>query len=128
MKNSILLATIMILIVIVSGCTTNGGNDEMIVISDGSIIDPQICMQKGIADKVVIFHSPTCPACQNTIPVLEDLEDEVDVEFDYIDLATDKDDAEALGIMPTHIPTVIIKCKAYTGYKTKETFKDLIGG
>lgn len=128
MKNPVMLSGLIMVILIVSGCTTNGGNDEMIVISDGSVIDPQICMEKGIADKVVVFHSPTCPACQNTIPVLEDLEDEVDVEFDYIDLATEKEEAEALGIMPTHIPTVIIKCKAYTGYKDKDTFKDLIGG
>ncbi|MBN1896213.1 MAG: thioredoxin family protein [Candidatus Aenigmarchaeota archaeon] len=114
---------------IVSGCTTSNGGTEgnVIVISDGGTVDTAICQQKGIADKIVVFHSPTCPACRQTLPVLEEIEAEYDYDFMFIDLSTERDAAEELGIMPTHIPTILIKCKAYTGFREKSEFLSLMG-
>ncbi len=119
----------MIVMFIVSGCITDnsGTTDEIIVISDGDIVDPTICQQKGISDTVVVFHSPTCPACKQTIPVLEEIDNEYDYNFVFIDLSTERDVAEELGIMPTHIPTVLIKCTAYTGFREKADFLSLMG-
>ncbi len=118
----------MIAVVVVSGCIQAQDDGEVIVITDGMVIDPQVCVQKGLSDKVVMFHSPTCPACKDTLPVIEDIEDEIDSEIIYIDIASEREKAEQLGLMPTHIPTLIIKCSVYTGYKNKEGFLELIGG
>ena len=129
MRRTALALAALVGLLLVSGCISGGGDsDGMTIISDGSVIDASVCAQKGIADKVVVFHSPTCPACKATLPVLEDLETKVDAEFVYIDLLNDKEKAEELGIMPTHIPTIVIKCKAYTGQRTEEEFRGLIEG
>ena len=113
--------------VIVSGCTSSG-NGDMIIVSDGSVIDQQVCHEKGLDAEVVVFHSPTCPVCRQTVPVLEEVENEVNVPFVFIDLSVEREKAEELGIMPTHIPTALINCRAYAGYKDKETFINLIEG
>lgn len=126
---SLVLMIALLHVILASGCVQSDNNiEEPFIITDGMIIDPGVCIEKGISDKVIIFHSPTCPACQKIVPVLEDLEHEVDVEFEFIDLATERERAEELGLMPTHIPTVIIKCGVHVGYRTKKEFLDLIGG
>jgi thiol-disulfide isomerase/thioredoxin len=128
MKLGVLLLISVLASVVVSGCVSNGGdNGEITMISDGMAIDSAVCTEKGIEGKVVVFHSPTCPACRQTVPVLEDIEEnETDAEFVFIDLSTEREKAEELGLIPTHIPTVIIKCGVHTGYKNKEDFLELI--
>ena len=118
------LALALLGLLLVSGCI-NGGGDVM-TISDGTVIDAQVCADKGIADKVVVFHSPSCPACRQTLPILEELENETGAQFEYIDLLNDGERVEELGLMPTHIPAVVIKCKVYVGGRSKDEFRELI--
>ena len=118
------ISLLIIAALLASGCTTSG-NGEMIVISDGDVVDTTLCQQKGIADKIVVFHSPTCPACIQTLPILEEIDDEYDYDFMFIDVSFEREKAEEIGIMPTHIPTVLIKCTAYTGFREKAEFLSL---
>ena len=127
-----------LMIVLVAGCTTEptpfnnhtdnqSDNFTMIILSDGTLLDYSDCLARGVNNKVVVFHANGCPACGIAVPILEELANEIDYEFEFIELSTNVERANELELMPTHIPTVLIKCKAYVGAKTKEEYKSLIG-
>ena len=125
LKQGILILPFSVLVVIlVSGCL--GGGNGNIIIDEGSVLDQSVCESKGLAEQVTVFHSPTCGACKVTVPVLEEIERESDVRFEFIDVSTQRDRIDELGIAPGHVPAVIIKCRVYAGYKTKEQFEELI--
>lgn len=107
----------------------NPGNGTLIV-SDGTAIPAGICEEKGLSGKVTIFHSPECPACRQTVPILNGIENETGRDFEYIDVtaAAGKERMKELGIAPTHIPAVVIRCSVYVGYRSKGEFMALIGG
>ena len=107
------------------GDGTDGGT---ITLTDGMVLDQQVCAARGIEGQVTIFHSPGCPACRATLPVLQEVERETDMRFEYIDVTDDKGRMKELGMMPTLIPTVIIRCKVHVGFQTKEQFESLILG
>jgi thiol-disulfide isomerase/thioredoxin len=122
-KTPALILVSSLLIVLISGCLGNGGIQ---VIDNGDVLDQAFCQSKGLDSQVTVFHSPTCPACLRTVPVLEEIENETDVKFEFIDLTTGDERVKELGITPGHIPAVIIECEVYTGYKTKQQFLDMI--
>lgn len=136
---SLLVLSLVLMVIAVSGCTTEptppennsdnqSGNFTVILISDGSVLDYNDCLERGINNKVLVLHTHGCPACGVAVPILEELAEEIDYEFEFIELSTNKERAFELGIIPTHVPTTLIKCKAYTGAKTKEEFRSLIEG
>lgn len=115
-----------------SGCTTNGGGggNGTLILSDGTVIPQDVCEARGIENAVIVFHSPECPACIQTVPVLEQIENETgrDIEFLDVTSANDRQTMEKLRMMPDYIPAVVIKCRVYVGYKSKATFVELMGG
>jgi thiol-disulfide isomerase/thioredoxin len=124
--NQLALAIAFLALVLASGCLSGIGSDLM-VIDDGTVLDPAFCESSGIASHVTVFHSPECGACRVTVPVLEEIESESDVIFEFINVDEDRERMEELGMAPGHIPAVVIKCRVYTGYKTKKAFMELIG-
>jgi len=139
MKKFYIIALVAIIAtVMVSGCTTeptptnnhtnnHTGNHTLILVSDGTEISYEECAARGVNDKVIVLHTSGCPACGIAVPILEELSEEIDYEFEFIELSTNVERAYEIGILPTHVPTALIKCKAYTGAKTKEEYKNLIG-
>ncbi len=100
----------------------------VIIVNDGDIISD--CAERGIEDKILVIHKEGCPACAIAIPRLEELENELNMDFDFYDLAVNEDIEEVLkiGVVPTHIPAVVIDCKVHIGVLTKEQYKNLIEG
>lgn len=129
----ILILSALMVIIAVSGCTSQPpgynqtGNLTMIILSDGTVVDPDECIKRDLTS-VIVFHSEGCPACVMAVPMLEELAGEMDIEFEFIELSTNKERAFELGLMPTHIPTVLVNCEAYAGVKTKEEYRMLIEG
>lgn len=129
----ILILSALMVIIAVSGCTNQPpdynqtGNHTMIMLSDGTIVDPDECIKRGL-DSVIVFHSEGCSACAMAVPILEELAGEMDIEFEFIKLSANRERVFELGLMPTHIPTVLVNCKAYVGVKTKEEYMMLIEG
>jgi len=123
-----------ILIIVVSGCiTTLSGNltdstDTEITIPEEMEIPAAVCKVKGIDNRVIAIYRHGCPACDIAIPILEKLEEELQEDFEFIDLADPAGSAriDELKIIPSYIPTVIIDCKAYIGVKSEEEYRELI--
>jgi thiol-disulfide isomerase/thioredoxin len=134
MKKAIALS-LLVMVLAISACTTpNNGNGngngtcEIITIRDGMVLEDSDCAARQIKDKVVIFHAPGCPACSVAVPRLEELEQEMDVEFEFIDVSNGRERMFEIGLIPEKIPTVIINCKVYVGAKSKEEYRSLIEG
>ncbi len=117
----ILLASLLA-VLLASGCLSS----DLTVIEDGTALDPAYCLSSGLSSQVTVFHSLNCGACKLTVPILAEIERETDVRFEFIDVSADRQRMYDLGIAPSHVPTVIINCRAYTGYKTKDEFMGLI--
>jgi thiol-disulfide isomerase/thioredoxin len=96
-----------------------------VILVDGETIPALTC--RNIPD-VVILYRRGCPACGVTIPRLQELEQELDMEFKYYDfaIAEDTQEVKELGLIVQFVPTVIIKCKVYIGVRTKEQYKEYI--
>jgi thiol-disulfide isomerase/thioredoxin len=137
----VLLAAALMLI---SGCTADGGNQNQtgnqtpgptpvpvqpVILSDGvKLVDGQ-CSSRGIEGSVVVFYSTGCPACAQAVPVLEEISAEnPEREFRFLNLVSDRDEIDGLGLIPTHIPTVIISCSVYVGARTKEQYLSYMEG
>ena len=127
MKKPIPLAVLVpvLFAVFISGCLSSG--DGVVTLEDGMVLEQSLCASKGIENSVIVFHSLSCGACLRTVPVPKELESELGREFEFIDIAADKERVDELGLVPTLIPTTIIKCKVHVGYKTKDEFRRLIG-
>jgi len=119
-----------IISIIISGCLNNKGNKEngaeLVIIENGDDVPAKLCTKNQQNNKVIVFHSENCPACRLTVPILEDIQSETTVEFEFIDTENDRERIDELGFATGHIPGVIIKCRAYVGYKQKQDFLDLI--
>ncbi|MFH0956684.1 MAG: hypothetical protein V1813_02365 [Candidatus Aenigmatarchaeota archaeon] len=128
MKLALIAAAFAVLMVLASGCTSPS-TDGTIRLTDGMEIGSNVCAQKGISDSVLVFHSLECPACRQTVPILDAIENETGKGFEFIDItsAEGKERMAQLSMMPDYIPAVVIKCKVYVGYKVKEEFLRLIG-
>ncbi|MCK5017031.1 MAG: hypothetical protein KAS32_08160, partial [Candidatus Peribacteraceae bacterium] len=96
-KNMTILAGIVVIIIISLLAFSTMSVQSEFVIVDGTVIPQDICDSKGISDKVIVMHSHGCPACNIAVPILEELEDEMDVEFEYIDVSSDSDRLVELG-------------------------------
>ena len=113
-------------VVLISGCATEDGD---ITLSDGMVIPAGQCSSRGIEDAVVVFYSPGCPACERALPELEELADEMpDDDFRFINLGTDREELDKLGLVPVYVPTVVIDCKVYVGARTKEEYLSYMVG
>ena len=122
----VILAAALVVLVAASGCLS--GNENVQVISDGTVLEQSFCSSKGLDTQVTVFHSLECPACQRTVPVLVEIRNQTGAKFEFIDVRSDTARISELGIKPDYIPAVIIKCKVYVGYKSKEEFESLIFG
>ena len=110
-----------ILLLVLSGCV----EIETIVVRDGDVLPAKIC--NGL-DNVIVIHKTGCPACAIAVPKLEELEEELDKEFVYYNTAIEKErnDLLALNFVPSHVPTIIVDCKVYSGILDKGRYKELI--
>lgn len=131
---------ILIILVIISGFyiafppltptnnISDSSNGNIIIINDGDII--QDCSQRGIEGKVLVIHRRGCSACAIAVPRLQELESELNMNFDFYDLVIDQDKENLLeiGTVPLYVPTVIIDCEVHVGVLTKEEYKSLIEG
>jgi len=97
-------------------------NSYIVVDKNGPISD---CNLTG----VTIIHKEGCPACEIVLPILEEIESENNLNFEYIDLATHdgRNRMYEIGIVPYYVPTTIINCNAYIGVYTKEEYEQALG-
>jgi thiol-disulfide isomerase/thioredoxin len=131
MRNAAVLCAFTVLLLASSGCIGQdqppGGNGTL-VLSDGMVIPQDVCTAKGIGTSVFVYHSPECPACRQTVPVLQQIVNETGKDIEFIDItsAEGKERMAQLGMMPDYIPAVVIKCHVYIGYKQKAEFLRLM--
>ncbi|MCL6500863.1 MAG: hypothetical protein K6T16_02415 [Candidatus Pacearchaeota archaeon] len=96
-----------------------------IILKEGTILPSGICSE---LPKVMVIHQAGCSACAVALPRLQELEQELNQDFKYYDLAIDNNRKAifAMGLIPQVVPTIIINCKVYIGARSKEEYKDLI--
>lgn len=93
-----------------------------VLLEDGTILSEARC--QGL-ESVIVIHGAGCPACAIALPRLRELEQELNMNFSYYDLAVEQDREKvlSLGLIPKAIPTVIIRCKVYVGVYCKEEYR-----
>jgi thiol-disulfide isomerase/thioredoxin len=92
------------------------------------IISFDECSRRGLDDKVVVLVSKYCSACKVVLPILKEIEQELNTKFLYFDLS-DKQDLEKFGeykIQAQWTPTVIIGCEVLIGGYSKEKYETAI--
>ncbi|MFQ6020606.1 MAG: hypothetical protein ACE5J4_01135 [Candidatus Aenigmatarchaeota archaeon] len=106
----------------------NVSNDVITIDKTGVIIPDDVCSYRGIKNNVIVIYKTGCGACAIAVPILEELDNELDVNFEFYDLAVQegRNKVDELKIIPYYVPTVIINCKAYVGLFTKEQYKSFI--
>ena len=96
-----------------------------IVLKDKAIIPTEICAQ---LNKVTVIHQAGCSACAIALPRLREIEEELNLSFDYYDLAIEEKRNEilSLNLIPQAVSTVIINCEVYVGVRSKDEYRNLI--
>jgi thiol-disulfide isomerase/thioredoxin len=97
---------------------------ESVFVNHGDTVPD--CDARGMSGRVIIMHKPGCPACEAAVPILERLEQEMGMDFDFIDVSSDKDRLDGMAVYPYYVPTTIVDCKAYAGAMGKEDYRSLI--
>jgi len=147
MKKIILLT--LMAIVLVSGCTnrytpppnpidindtnmsdnqTNNDVLEFIFLDKEGTIKQEDCVARRVNDKVIILESKYCSACRIAVPILKEIEEELQKEFIFLDLsqANDMEKLNEFRVMPHYTPTILIGCDIHIGVKSKEIYKRAI--
>ncbi|MEM2955031.1 MAG: hypothetical protein QW625_03735 [Candidatus Nanoarchaeia archaeon] len=121
---ALIIAIIIIVLLIILIKQPQTPSDK-ITLKDGITLPQANCAQLG---KVTVIHATGCGACAMTIPKLKELEDELNMTFNYYDLTIEQEKQAILdyGLIPEAVPTVIINCKVYVGFRNKEEFRKLI--
>jgi thiol-disulfide isomerase/thioredoxin len=141
MKEALLGVFVVSAIVIAAGCITppdvdpsgvnvtdNSSGIGLIEISEEILIEPGLCVERGLQDKVVVMESKYCGACRVAVPRLEEIEEELGASFIYLDLSESEDleTMKSFGVIPRYTPTTIIGCRVMIGAYDKEGFKNVI--
>ena len=138
MRKIILLFCI-VAIIAVSGCTNqteptevnisnNATELELILLDKEGTIPLELCLERNLDDKIISLESKYCGACRIAIPRLQEIEEELQADFIYLDLSKecDLEKLHEFKIMPRYTPTVLIGCDVYIGAYPKEKYNQLI--
>ncbi len=92
---------------------------------DGGTVPSDICKN---VPEVTVIHKEGCPACAIALPILQELEKELNITFNYYDLAVSEDVIKVgdMKLPVQYIPTVIINCKVFIGIKDKDAYKQAL--
>lgn len=98
---------------------------DKITLKDGITLPQLNCAQ---LEKVTVIHATGCSACAIAVLRLRELEQELNLSFNYYDLVIEQDKETILnfGLIPQAVPTVITNCKVYVGVRSKEEYKEAI--
>jgi thiol-disulfide isomerase/thioredoxin len=135
----VLFVVFILAAVFISGCTNtppNGNsssNDnstglELIEISEEIVISQELCSERGLQDKVIVMESMYCGACKVAVPRLQEIEQELEASFIYLDLSKPEDleRMKSFGVVPRYTPTTLVGCRVMIGAYSKEQFKQVI--
>lgn len=133
MKNYLIWLIIIVIVIIIGAGilfilpSDDNNNNGVYTIQKSGIIPNDVCINAGIKNSMIVIHKTGCPACQEVLPFLYELETEMGLTFEYINIATpEAQRLTEMGIMPYYVPTVILGCNAYVGSHSKEQYKGFI--
>ena len=98
------------------------------ILDKESTLSESQCTARGLQDKILVIHAEHCGACKVAVPILQKLEEELDMTFEYYDLDVNSD-RQAMGeynIIPHYTPTVLFGCKVTIGAKSESAYRDEI--
>ena len=102
---------------------------QVIVLGAEEKLPRELCEERNLQDKVVILGSKYCSACVTAKPRLEEVEEELNADFIWIELSEKAGVArmEEFAISPQYTPTLVVGCDVYIGVKTKDEYRQIIG-
>lgn len=114
----------LIVIVLLSGCVNQ---TEKIKIDREMTLSEEACTSRGLQDKIIIIASKYCGACQQMVPIIQEIDDEFEYNFKYIDIAEADGQQEyyKLNMDVSYTPTILVGCSAYIGIKEKSVYKQI---
>ncbi|MFH1505961.1 MAG: thioredoxin family protein [archaeon] len=140
MTQKIIILTILLAIVTLSltACdpkppVPDPNNDTNYIFGDYTIKEEKTlpileCTARKLKDKVLVIHAEHCGACKIAVPILEELEQEMNLEFRYYDMDVDEDKLalKEFKLVPYFTPTVVIGCEVLIGAKDKDEYQDAL--
>lgn len=137
MKKYLSYVIVAIVIVIVIVVLANKSNNltptnninlinKVIIIDKGDTIPEKICGE--IKNQVIVIYKTGCPGCAVAVPILQEIEKEQNLNFNYINVAEEQGRRELLriGLVPRWVPTVLVNCNVYVGPLRKEEYAQII--
>jgi len=104
-------------------------NLDLIHLDSDTTIAQNLCQERNLEGKVIVIKKNYCSACNIVVPLFEELEQELDMDFIFLNLS-EKDDLERVkdefGLAPHYTPTVLIGCKVYVGAYSKQEYETFI--
>jgi thiol-disulfide isomerase/thioredoxin len=134
LKTAIIMGFLAMVLLSLTGCPSPPPNpdnnttsyfDDYVIKKDGNLPILE-CNVRKLSGKVLVFHAAHCGACKIAVPILQELEQELNMTFKYYDLDVEEDAAAVreLKLVPYYTPTVIINCKVLIGAKEKGIYKE----
>lgn len=131
-KKIILAICIVVLIVLVAVLyfVNNPPNNEIkpITLKEEGKIPYEQCSERNLTDKIIILHSEFCPACKIAVPIIKEIEYELNASFIFLDISKNEDleKMDEFRILPFYTPILMVGCDVYMGAKSKEEYESVI--
>jgi len=132
MKKAGTIIIVLLAVVVVSGfliyreeaSPISGATTAILIEQDGPI-NQNLCEERGFNDKIIVIESKYCGACRIAVPILKEIEQELNTEFIFLDLSKDEDQeyVRDLGIVPAYTPTMLVGCEVIIGAQSKEFYQ-----
>ena len=118
------LYLILLILLFVAGC--GGVNTNLVMVKDGDTLPQNIC--KDLDNRVIVVHKTGCPACAIALPILQEIEKEKGLKFEYYNtmIAEEREALLKLNFVTQHVPALVYKCKVYEGALDKEKYLEIL--
>lgn len=87
-------------------------------------------IKENCPNDTIIIYSPNCPHCQKALPILQEIEKEMQKNFTYYNIANESDAQTIISrnlLSVAHqVPTLITNCKVCVGSRTKEEYLKIL--
>jgi len=129
-EKTIIAILLLAIIFLFSACQNTPDPDNNSTITDYALdkegtLSEYECSARNLQDKILVIHAEHCGACKVAVPILQKLEEELDMTFEYYDLDVNSD-RQAMGkynIIPHYTPTVLFGCEVTIGAKSESAYR-----
>lgn len=141
MKKTILaIAISLLLILVISGCSSNttgdavsgdstaGAEPDIIALDKDTRLSSEQCAARGLNDKIIMLESEYCGHCKIVEPILKQITQEKGIDILFLDISKkeEREKMEEFGISVRYTPTLVVGCEVLIGSREKPEYESAI--